>query len=525
MLKTNLALIVLLFSTPILLFSQSAGLPMNDFYKRQFLQHSGKEVHENFFPANETQLNLHTIIRDSSEQKKKFGRWFFQKHWVEINKERVSIYISPLVDVSMGVNLGLPIMSQPKLFRNTRGVYAGGRLGKRISFMFSFAENQGRYMPYESAMFKQSSSYTGKSGEYKRLYATIPGGGPTKEFKADGYDFSYSIGMINIQATDKLRFEFGNQQNFIGAGYRSLLLSDNAINALGLRAIYKFNAKWSYQLVVKNHRNLYLKPKTRFGDAPYENKLFSAVYLSYKPIKNLSLSLYSGANALLGDSTRHHSVQWQSVLPLPFINTDVFIKNKVMNGIFGLNLEWALQNWRFYGQLVADNINGKITIAGQVGGYYFNAFTIKNWTFQLEGNIVPQGFYANQNSKLSYSHAQIALAHPKGNNFAEILVRSQYEWKRIYAEFTGIYYHNIHASDLGSLGANAIITQTLPTPTLDPKTYASHYEKLEIGWRFNRKYNGMIYMSFVNRAGTDGTTQRYIMAGLRTSIFNHYYDF
>jgi hypothetical protein len=498
---------------------------MNDFYKRQFLQNSGKIVHENLFPANETQLDLHTVIRDSSVQKTKFGRWFFQKHWLEINKERVSLFISPLVDFSMGMNLGLPLKTQEKLFRNTRGIYAGGRIGKRISFLFSFAENQGRYMPYESALFKQSSSYTVKSGTYQRLYATIPGGAPTKEFKADGYDFSYSIGMLNIQATDKLRFEFGNQQNFVGSGYRSLLLSDNSVNALGLRTIYRFNNKWSYQLLIKNHRNLYLKPKTKYGDAPYENKLFTAVYLTYKPIKNLSLSLFSGANALLGDSTRMHAVQWQSLMPLPFINTDVLLKNKVMNGLIGINLEFALNNWRFYGQVVADRIGNKMSIAGQLGGYYFNAFTIKNWTFQVEANMVPQGFYANQNSKLSYSNDQIALAHPKGNNFAELIVRTNYEWKRIYAEFTGIYYHNIQKSDLGALGSNSIITQITPIPTPDMRMYAMHYEKLEIGWRFNRKYNGMIYMSVVNRASTDGTTQRFIMAGLRTSIFNQYFDF
>lgn len=518
-------LFALLLYIPSLVFAQSAGIPMSDFYKRQFLQHSGKVVHENLFPANETQLNLQTVIRDSSEQKTKFGRWFFQKHWLEINKERISIFLSPMVDMSMGVNLGLPIKSQPKLFRNTRGIYAGGRIGKRISFMFTFAENQGRYMPYESDMFKQSSSYTGKSGEYKRLYATIPGGAPSKEFKTDSYDFSYSIGMINIQATDKLRFEFGNQQNFIGAGYRSLLLSDNSVNALSLRTVYNFNSKWSYQWLIKKHNNLYLKPKTKYGDAPYENKLFSAIYLSYKPIPNLALSLYSGANALLADSAKRHALQWQSLMPLPFVNSDVLIKNKIMNGVVGLNLEYALTNWRFYGQIVVDKVNNKPKIAAQIGGYYFNAFTIKNWTFQLEANMVPQGFYADVNSKLSYTHAQIALAHPKGNNFGEILIRSQYEWKRIYAEFTGIYYHNISKSDLGSLGSNSIITQTLPTPTPDLRMYAMHYEKLEIGWRFNRKYNGMIYMSFVNRSSTDGTTQRYIMAGLRTSIFNQYFDF
>lgn len=509
-------------------FSQSANLPMNDFYKRNFLQNSGKEVHENLYPANETQLNLHYLIRDTSVLYSDFAVWLLQKHWVQFQTDKVSLNISPLIDFSMGDDVNRSKADKAKLFRNTRGAFISGAIGQQFSFFFSFAENQARFMDYETDYFKQSGELYVKTGGYNRVNATIPGGSRTKDFKVDAFDYAYSIGMMNFQATQKLRFEFGNQGNFVGSGYRSLLLSDHTTNALGLRTIYNFNDKWSYQWLLKNHRNLYRKPKTKFVESPYENKIYSAVYLTYKPFKNLALSVFSGANALLGDSLIRHSVQWQSLMPIPVLNTDLALKNKIMNGVVGLNLEWAFEKWRLYGQLVTDNVAKKTTFAGQLGAYYFNAFGVKNLTLQLESNVVPKGFYADQNSKLSYSNAQIALAHPKGNNFAEILFRTQYEWKRIYAEFTGIYYHNLSKSNLGGLGSNAVITQDLNPISLEEKLYATHYERIEVGYRFNRKYNGMVYFNFTNRSLFDGNTrsnQQFFMVGFRTSLFNQYFDF
>ncbi len=509
-------------------FSQSSSLPLNDFYKRQFLQHSGKEVHENLLPANETQLDLHRIVRDSSVQYSSFMNWVLQSHWVQLEKEITTLYISPLIDFSMGDDVNRSSRDKAKLFRNVRGAIVSGSIGKQFSFFFSFAENQARFMDYETAHFKQSGELFVKTNGYTLKNATIPGGSRTKDFKVDAFDYTYSIGMVNYQATKKLRFEFGNQNNFVGAGYRSLLLSDNSIAALGLRTIYKFNDKWSYQWLIKNHRNLYRKPKTKFVESPYENKLYTAVYLTYKPVKNIAVSLFSGANTLIGDSLIKHPLQWQSILPIPVINTDLALKNKIMNGVIGLHFEWALEKWRFYGQVVADRLNVGTGIAGQLGVYYFDAFSVKNWTIQVENNVVPKNFYADDNSKLSYSNAQIALAHPKGNNFAEILLRTQYEWKRFYAEFTGIYYHNLNRSDLGELGSNAIINQNILAISPDELTYATHYEKIEVGYRFNRKYNGTVYFSFTNRTSIGGgntSVQQFIMAGLKASLFNQYFDF
>lgn len=535
--RKHLFNILILLATYSFGWAQSESLPLNDFYKVQFLNQSKNEIHENLFPANETHMNLDSLIQDTSVFYSSFPYWLFQRHWVSIEKKKAKLYISPLINFSYGKDI---TKKSDALFRNTRGIYLKGAIGEKFSFVFAFAENQARFLDYQNDYFNNAGERYVKANGYNRVNAVIPAGSRTKPFKVGAYDYAYAIGMVNYQATKRLRFEFGNQPNFVGIGYRSLMLSDHSINAIGLRTSYQFNDKWSYQWLIKNHKNLYRKPKTNFVESPYENKLFTAVYLTYKPVKNLALSLFSSANALRADSATRHKVQWQSLMPIPILNTDLALKNKVMNGIVGLNLEWALKDWRLYGQLVLDNINldnvkRKMAVSGQFGTYYFNAFGIKNWMLQVEGNVVPQGFYTDfYNSKLSYTHAQLPLAHPVGNNFGEFVFRTQYEWKRIYADITYNYYRTLSSPNYyGYLDDNTLITDNINTGIVYP--YISHGSdvhnlKLEIGWRFNRKYNSMIYFDYTYHSNYTSTYQKEyqvqsIMIGWRTGLFNQYLDF
>jgi len=517
------------------LWAQSESLPLNNFYRVEFLHHSQNAVLENFFPANETQMDLEHEIRDSTVLYSDFAYWLLQRHWVSVEKPNVKLYISPLIDFALGddVNAG---KSKRKLFRNVRGAFVKGEIGKRVSFLLSFAENQGRFLDFEDQYFRNSGElYVRTSGGYDKVNAVIPGGARTKDFKVDAFDYAYSIGMLNIQATKKLRFELGNQGNFVGSGYRSLLLSDNSIGAMGLRTIYQISPKWSYQWILRNNRNLYRKPKTRFVESPYENKFFSAVYLTYKPIKNLAISWYSTANSLRGDSLIRHKMQWQSWMPIPILNTDLALKNPVMNGISGFNLEFALKKWRFYGQFVADRINypkTKLLFSEQIGVYYFDAFGIKNWWLQAEYNHVPINFYGAENPKLSYSNAQLPSAHPEGNNFHEFIIRSQYEWKRFYLQYTGIVYLTPNSATTNVWEDHSILQSIVPT-IFSPHVVATtvtNYHKIELGYRWNRKYNGTVYVDFISRVSSNSVIsekwkQQAILVGVRTSLFNQYFDF
>lgn len=513
-------------------WSQSNGIPMNDFYKMQFLYHSQNEVHENLFPANESQVKLDSLIQDPTIFYSSFTGWFFQKHWIQGEINNAKVYVSPLVDLSYVQDI---TRKDKMMYRNTRGGFIKGSIGDKFTFLFSFAENQARFLDYQDTYFGIAGERYVKKGGYSRQNAVIPTGSRTKPYKTDAFDYAYSIGMVNFQVNKHLRFELGNQPNFVGVGYRSLLLSDHSINAFGLRTIYKINDKFSYQWLIKNHKNLYRKPLKKYVESPFENKMYSAVYFTYKPVKSLAISLFSAANALRADSMIRHKVQWQSLMPLPVINTDIAINNKIMNGIMGLNLEWSFRNYRIYGQLAFDKIGKKMEMAGQFGMYYFDAFTIKNWMIQLEGNYVPNGFYTDDRSKLSYTHAQLPLAHPVGHNFAEIIFRTQYEWKRIYANITFNMYRTLSPDRYGYLYDNTLITENLEE-NIDflPDGVISNGNvqnlNVEIGWRYNRKYNGMFYFSYQYHSNYIPLTKdkfqvQTIMIGWKTGLFNQYLDF
>lgn len=503
---------------------------MNDFYKTQFLQHSKNTIYDNVFPMNETQLQLDSIIRDTTVFYSNFPYWFFQRHWLTIEKKNIQLFVSPILDFSIGKNIS---QKTDKLFRNTRGVYIQGAIGLKFSFLFSFAENQARFLNYQNEYFDYAGEYYVQNGGYSLVNAVIPSGSRTKPFKVGAYDYAYAIGMLNYQVNKKLRFELGNQPNFVGIGYRSLLLSDHAINAMGLRANYQLNAKWSFQWLLKNHKNLYRKPTTNFIESPYENKLYTATYFTYKPIKNVAISLFSAANALRADSLIRHPMQWQSLLPIPILNTDIALKNSLMNGIVGMNLEWALKKWRFYGQIAMDKVDTEVRVAGQLGAYYFNAFSIRNWTLQVEGNIVPADFYTNTNDKLSYTHAQLPSAHPIGQNFYEFIFRSQYEWKQMYVDLSYDFYHVLSQHGFGYLRDNTLLQSALPKETLPDGILSNgnvHQFKIELGWRYNRKYNGIFYVNYQYHSNyIANTTNRFqvqsVMVGWKTGLFNQYLDF
>ena len=507
------------------LMAQQNLIPLNNFYREKWLENSGKNSIETFFPANENLLPLHNIIRDSTEQYFEFFDWLLRKHWINIEKKEGQLFISPLVDFSLGKEMTAE--DRPRLFRNVRGIYAEGELFNKLAFNFIFAENQARFMEYETDYFHSAGEYYVSSSGYYQVNAMIPGAARTKPFKTDGLDYAYSIGNISYAINRKMRVELGNNQFFIGSGYRSLLLSDNTIGGIGLRYKWQVSDKFSVQLAGKMHKNMYRKPHTKAVEAPYENKFFGVTYFTYRPVKNISVSLFTGGNQLRGDSLIKHPFNYQMIVPLPFFQNDVLFGNsRTMNGITGLNAEIALNKIRLYGQVAVDRVDKKYLVAAQLGAHFFKALGLNNLHFQVETNYVPQHFYASKNPKLSYSNGNLPLAHIKGNNFAEGIFKVDYEWKRLYMNFKSVYYHNLAGNDTLNYAANSIFhIQGQDVPKVIAKTFVQEFE---FGYRFNRRYNAMLYVAWKGRIynvpGKMNNDQQFLV-GLKTGIFNQYFDF
>lgn len=508
-------------------FAQHKTIILNNFYKQNFLKYSGKNSFETFYPVNETQLNLSDSLKDTSILYYDFFVWFFKKNWIEIKEDNARLEISPLINLSYGK--GFNVTDSLPLYRNSRGVYATGEFSNKVSYSFMFCENQSRFMNYESQYFLDRGEFYDNDSVFQKVNAVIPAGARTKPFKVNGFDYAFSIGSIAYQATKKMRFEFGNNQHFIGSGYRSLLLSDNSVYAPAIRFSWNLSDKLSYQILYRKHRNLFRKPATLAVEPAYETKFFAANYFTFKATNNFAISIFSAGNQLRTDSITKNPIQVQMLTPLPFLNTDLFQNSNLINGISGLNLDLGFEKVRFYGQISLDKYEKTFLLAYQVGAYYFDVLKLKNLNFQMEFNHVPNQFYASSNQKLAYSQYNLPLAHVKGNNFTEIYANINYNFKRFYLNNSFLVYFTPSGTQTQQIESNSIFQTNKALATFTKgETFVN---TLEAGFRINKKYNPTLFVQFQirkNQFTAQGFKSEYnnmIMAGLKVNLFNQYLDF
>ncbi len=506
-------------------FAQQRLVPTHSFYKERFLQLSNGKSISTFYPQNQQDLNTIHLIRDTSLQYFNFSEYLFKHHLVELKSDVGQINIDPLINFSRG-RFNFDSTGYP-LYRNTRGVLIDGQIYNKISFQFTFAENQSRFQNYEREyMASRGELYIFPGPRYSIQNAVVPGGSRTKPFKDYGYDYAFSSGVIRYAPHKKISIEAGNNQHFIGSGYRSLLLSDNSFYAPNVRLNWKIHPKIEYQVLYQKNINLYRKPLTKAVEANYETKFFALTYLTFKPTESLSISLFSAGNQLLGDSMVKHLFITDQLIPLPFFQNDFTLgRSSVVNGIGGLNIDVALKSTRIYAQFAADKVNNVFLVANQLGFYWFDAFKIKNAMIQLEWNQVPKNFYSAKNPKLAYSQFNLPAAHPKGNNFNELFLKLFYEKERVYIQATTSVYLTQGGTFTQQINATSIFNGLKVGNLEYGNTITGDYE---LGWRFNRLYNGSIFVKYQGRVSVYDKfhqTTNCIWFGLKTSLTNEYFDF
>jgi hypothetical protein len=186
---------------------------------------SNPYVGSGFLPIIESDYNLNQRIQDSSVFYSDFTIGLNRKHMVELEGKDYFLTISALGHLSVGRDL--LDTSNLNLFQNTRGVLVEGDLFKNFSFSTSFFENQARFSAFESQFVADHGEmYTYWYG-YQQQNGVVPGAARTKPFKVNAFDYAYAIGSLIYKPIKRLSIVAGNNQQFIGSGYRSMLLSDN----------------------------------------------------------------------------------------------------------------------------------------------------------------------------------------------------------------------------------------------------------------------------------------------------------
>lgn len=500
------------------LLGQQGLIPLHSFYKDHLFANKLNTPYNegSFLPANEDDYDLIDAINDSTKQYYDFTNVLFKKYLFELKGKDYYLKISPAIDFAYGRDIGDTI--KRSLFQNTRGFHVEGNLFKNFSFSTSLYENQGRYTNYESIYYSSVGElYPNSDSTYLTQNGVIPGGGRTKPFKGDGFDYAFAVGYLVYKPFKWLRIAMGNNAQFIGDGHRSLLLSDNSYSAPYLRLDWKIGPKFNFVYHRARNMNLLRRPASGSVESYYEAKGYSVNYFTYKPTDYISVSLFESGMWNRGDSVTSHHSHPLYYNPIPFLSGLVLKgKNEVVS-LLGLNVNYQFaERHRVYGQFAINDYNSK-KVAFQLGYRGYNFFDINDFMIQLEYNNVANGTYETGNRRLNNVHFNLPVAHVKGNGFQEFIFRSNYEYKRIYADLSVVYYLTKNYSSQSLL------------PVYRELNYSSNnifYQNFELGYRFNRKMNLTLFASWAYRFANDGQLPtNFISAGLRTGFINHYKDF
>lgn len=527
------------FSALITLHSQRVQfMPLNHAWSARLLADTDTLGHTQVRP-----LNPFVYGSAGSEMAKKmyWERPFGQDNWLfhtafnnrllDLEKEDFSLSIYPLFDVRLGNDSR---RTNEQAYQNTRGVALEGRIGSNVAFYTDFVENQARFPLYVDEWI---------SNERLRPQAVVPGQGVAKDFKDDPsqYDYGISTGWVNWNLNRFFNLQFGYGKNFIGEGYRSLLLSDNAFNYPYLRLQTRF---WKIQ-----YTNIFAQLQdvnTRLPDGAYPRKYMVSHYLSVKVGKKLNLGVYE--TVVYGDSLANRGLEWAYANPIIFYRPIEFAQgSRAGNVLMGLHASYRQSaKLHAYGQFVLDEFILDQLRAGD--GWWGNKFGVQlgvkgQWKqpdlfYRIEFNTVRPYTYGHTKVLQNYAHYNQPLAHPLGGNFREILFQLNYYYQRWFVEGQLNYQTQGLDEDDTHWGSNVYrsnVNREMDTGNaIGQGVLAKHLLlQLRFGWIVNPSYNLRLEVGYLNRdfnperATVDQMPNetRYLYLGLKTALKNTYLDF
>lgn len=433
--------------------------------------------------------------------------------------------------------------SGEKLYKNTRGILVKGAIGNKFYFESSFYENQATFPQYiDNYIASTKNIFPGISGINRGI---VPGQGIAKVYRTNGYDYAMSSGYISYSPNKIFNFQLGHGKNFIGDGYRSLLLSDNAYNYPYARitTTYKNIQYTNLYTVFMNLTNGGVRTPA-YIEPLFQKKVGNFQFLSFNLWNRLQLGLFQGMSWQPADTTNKQHLNFNIFDPIIGVNSAVYGLRSKNNILLGSTFKFKFTNSiSFYGQYVLDDIHRKSDnndihkkYGYQLGIKYFNVFKIKNLHFQLEYNSVRPYTYSADNPQYSYTHYDQALADPLGANFKEAIVFLNYRKNRFFIQLKFNYAVKGVDSSAVNFGGNIFNTDNTFSPlqnlnsiitTQGLKTTIT-YQDFQMGYLVNPATNFNIMFGVTNRyAITTVNTQRteYVYFGIRTSLANFYYDF
>ena len=439
--------------------------------------------------------------------KSSFFDYLINRNNLDYKKNDFSMHLNLLGNLSF-VNKQ---EDETRYYRNTRGFEIFGQLGENLFYYTKFLENQAVFVPYIN--------------EYIDSMVIVPGEGWWKNFGENGRDYTYAMGYVVYKPFENLFLEIGHGKNFIGNGYRSLILSDNSfiypyLKLEFVKGHFSFTNMWSqmYNFFVRYYFYHYTKHST-FSSFTYFNQ-------------NVNISFIIATNWKTSDYqtfVNHFPITFF----VPPIAPLIYGLDSENNSLLAVNFSYR---WRFllmYSQVVLDNIDLSKSIintsnryACQIGIRSYDILKNKWKNLHLsmltEFNYVRPYTYASEFRFQGFYHYNQPIAHPLGASFKELIFRISL-W--IYNLELQYNYSLIKTS---TLGQNIFDTQiSMLNLNIDGAAKITH-NFFKLSFIINSHTGMRMFLGVSMRdKSKDYSLDRsfYKFIGLTTDLGRFYYDF
>jgi len=534
--NTSIIFILLILLCQVFVSSgQHYYLPLNNDVQNRYeplLNKPGSSFHTSIKPfiSNEIDREVKldsldsTLVNPDAYGRTYAARKIFKEHLFELNEEDFSIYGDLNIEFAGGKSM--EDTEDQNIFTNSRGIAVGGTFGERFSFASAFFESQSTFPGYVDSAIRETF--------------VVPGGSRIKNF-GNNIDYGTASGSIAYSLKKYFSFQLGYDRNFIGDGYRSMILSDNSYNYPFLKVNANF---WKIKYMV-----LY----ALFQDGPYvtaEDDVFKRKYGTFHVFDiNIGKHVTLGVTeALIWRHNASRGYDLNYINPVIFLRPVEFSVGSPDNALLGFTGKVKLnRSVYFYGQVMLDEFKIREVRSGdgwwgnkqafQTGFRYFNLLGIKNLSIGSEFNYARPFTYQHRSTLTAYAHYNQALAHPLGANFWESVSTVTYAWKRFHGEARVILAKIGY--DIDSTGAQAnygnnVLTsyETLVSEygnkTLQGLETQQFILNFRVWYLMNPKSNmiveaGTRLRTTENIRGTSETLMFYF--GIRTTLTNRYFDF
>jgi hypothetical protein len=461
--------------------------------------------------------------------KKPILKYFYKTpaNLYEINQEHFYLRANPIINFQYAIDSS----DEQPIFLNLRGLEIRGGIDDRIYFYTNIHEQQARYANYVNEYIDNNSAIPG-AGLYKNYNSRI--------FNIQrGYDFTNAQALLGFNVTKHVGVQFGHGRNFIGNGYRSVLLSDFATNYFYLKLNWRVG---KFQL-----QNIFAETAGQTaaqipGDNLVPKKYVATHYLGYRPFKNLQVGLFESVVF-----NRENGFELQYLNPIILYRTVETYIGSPDNVLLGADIKWNfVKGFQLYDQFLLDEFKfDELFIekrgwwankyAGQLGLKSVDIAGIESLDIQAEYNFARPFIYTSRDSTLgNYAHYNQALAHPLGANFKEFVGIVKYRpLKKLYLQARYIRANSGESPIGTNFGSDININNRTRTMEFGNETgQGIAFQTNIIGFDISYQlfHNAFIDLTFFQREKDSENddldqTARYIGGGIRLNISKIRQDF